>query len=82
MSSSQPFEVDAIIDEGSQKWAIEVKTGPFTGADLKGLFEFTKQYPDFRPLLLCDEKERSTGERLGLETLSWREFLFRLQSPL
>jgi predicted AAA+ superfamily ATPase len=73
----EPFEVDAIIDEGSEKWAIEVKTGPFTGTDLKGLFEFTRQYPEFKPLVLCDEKEKNAAKRLGVESLSWQEFLLR-----
>lgn len=74
----EPFEVDAIIDNGSEKWAIEVKTGSFTSIDLRGLFEFTKQYPEFKPLLLCDETEQETGKRLGIETMPWREFLLRL----
>jgi hypothetical protein len=54
---------------------IEVKTGSISTADLKGIGEFTRRNPGFRPLVLCDEGARSTVERAGLSAMAWREFL-------
>lgn len=71
----EPVEVDAVIHQGSEKWVIEIKTGSYTADDLKGLFAFTKQYPEFRPLILCDEEGIETGKRFGVDALSWRQFL-------
>jgi hypothetical protein len=44
-------------------------------ADLKGLAEFTRRYPRFRPLVLCDEEGRPAVERAGLAAMPWAEFL-------
>lgn len=73
----EPYEVDAIVNDEKSKWAIEVKTGPYSSQDLKGLLEFTSRYPNFKPLVVCDEGQETTAARLGVETVSWREFLLK-----
>jgi len=71
------LEVDAVIDNGESKWAIEVKTGSFGPADLAGLFEFTRQYPEFRPLLLCGGDGLIAAKRFGIQAQAWRDFLWQ-----
>ena len=71
----EPLEIDGVVDGTWGAWAIEVKTGSISAADLKGLAEFTRRYPRFRPLVLCDPEGRSTVERAGLQAMPWPEFL-------
>lgn len=71
----EPFEVDGVIDGSWGAWAIEIKTGSVAPADLKGLGEFTRRYPRFRPLVLCDADARPAVERAGLPSMPWSEFL-------
>ncbi len=70
-------EVDAVIDEADAGLAIEVKTGPYSAADLAGLFAFTKKYPQFKALVLCDEAHVSSAQRLGIDAMPWRQFLLQ-----
>ena len=47
------YEVDfVVIGPENQKWAIEVKTGKTSPAELNGLIAFCKEYPEFEPRLL------------------------------
>ena len=39
----EPFEVDAVIEGNWGKWAVEIKTGAVSPADLRGLTEFTRR---------------------------------------
>ena len=71
----EPLEVDGVLEGDWGKWAIEVKTGAFTSADLRGLVEFTRRNPSFEPLLLCDEARLSGAERLGVPAMTWAKFL-------
>jgi uncharacterized protein len=71
----EPLEVDAVVEGSWGSWAIEVKTGPISSADLKGIGEFTRRHPGFRALVLCDEAARPTAERAGLRAMAWPEFL-------
>ena len=71
----EPLEVDAIVDGSWGHWAVEVKTGGINAARLRGLAEFTKRFPQYRPLVVCDESQRHAVERLGLPACAWREFL-------
>jgi predicted AAA+ superfamily ATPase len=75
----EPLEVDGVIEGSWGAWAVEVKTGPLGAADLRGLFEFTRRHPRYRPLVLCDDADRTAVERLGAAALSWRRFL--LEGP-
>ena len=75
----EPFEVDAVLQGSWGSWAVEVKTGAISASRLRGLSEFTRRHPSFRPLVLCDAKERAAADRLGFEALPWPEYL--LQGP-
>ena len=71
----EPFEVDGVLEGSWGAWAFEVKTGPVEPADLRGLLEFTRRYPTYRPLVLCDAPRRAAVERAGVEAIGWRDFL-------
>jgi len=64
-----------VLDGSWGRWALEVKTGSVSAGDLKGVAEFTRRFPDYRPLVLCDPGARAAVERSGLGWLDWREFL-------
>ncbi len=76
----EPFEVDAVIEGSWGAWAVEVKTGPVSAADLRGLGEFTKRFPKYRPLVLCDARSAVQVGRAGFAALEWQKFL--LQGPV
>ena len=71
----EPLEVDGVIEGSWGSWAVEIKTGNVTTADFRGLFEFTRRFPNFRALVLCDPANRYFAERAGIETMPWRDFL-------
>lgn len=78
----EPHEVDAVLDGSWGSWAVEVKTGAFSGSDLHGLTTFTSRYPAFRPLVLCDRPHVDHARRLGLDAMSWQEFLLGPPPPV
>jgi predicted AAA+ superfamily ATPase len=71
----EPLEVDAVTEGSWGAWAIEIKTGSFSAADLRGLLEFTRRVPKYRPLLVCDPAELPAATRLGVAAKSWQDFL-------
>lgn len=71
----EPLEVDGVIDGTWGSWAIEIKTGAFGTGDLRGLLEFTRRHPSYRPLLICDEASMAAAARAGVEAASWRDYL-------
>jgi hypothetical protein len=71
----EPYEVDGVLEGSWGSWAVEVKTGGFQMHDLKGLLEFVRRYPGFRPLVVCGRLERPTAERAGVPSTTWQEFL-------
>ncbi|MDM7916198.1 MAG: ATP-binding protein [Candidatus Eisenbacteria bacterium] len=73
----EPLEVDAVLEGGWGPWAIEVKTSRYQMADLKGLLEFTRRNPQFRPLVVCDQAGCATASRAGIRAMAWQEFLLR-----
>lgn len=75
----EPLEVDAVLEGSWGSFAIEVKTGAVSTAALRGIAEFTRRHPGYRPLVLCDEAGRGALERAGIETMIWSDFL--LQGP-
>jgi predicted AAA+ superfamily ATPase len=72
---AEPLEVDWVLDGSWGKWAIEVKTGGYRPQDLRGLLEFCRRHPQFRPLLLCNEGDEASGRDGGVRTQSWASFL-------
>jgi predicted AAA+ superfamily ATPase len=71
----EPLQVDAVTEGSWGAWAIEIKTGSFAAVDLRGLLEFTRRAPEYRPLLVCDRDQLPAAERLGVAAQSWQEFL-------
>jgi predicted AAA+ superfamily ATPase len=71
----EPLEVDAVLEGSWGRWAIEVKSGPVDVADLRGLLEFTRRFPRFQPLVVCDDAARGAAQRAGLSAIAWEDFL-------
>lgn len=71
----EPIEVDGLFEGSWGKWAVEVKTGRFQLSDLRGLLEFVRRYPGFRPLVLCTDETRAVAERASLSAIPWQQFL-------
>lgn len=71
----EPLEVDGVIEGSWGRWAVEVKTGPFDTHGLRGLLEFNRRFPAYRPLVLCNPTGKRTAARAAVETMDWREFL-------
>jgi len=71
----EPLEVDGVVEGSWGSWAIEIKTGKVQMNDLKGLLEFTRRHPKFRPLVVCGAKGDAAAESAGIPAISWREFL-------
>lgn len=71
----EPYEVDAVIESRTGKWAIEVKTGAVELRDLRALGEFQARFPGYRPLVLCEPAQIPLVERAGIEARDWRRFL-------
>ncbi len=47
------YEVDfVVIGPENQKWAVEVKVGKTSLAELAGLFEFCKRHSEFEPRII------------------------------
>jgi predicted AAA+ superfamily ATPase len=73
----EPLEIDGVLEGSWGAWAIEVKTGRVSGTDLKGLGEFVRRHPRFRPLVVCDGEARPHAERAGFDAIAWSDFLLR-----
>jgi len=71
----EPLEIDGVFEGRWGSWAVEVKTGRFQMTDLKGLLEFVRRNPQFRPLVICDSADRTTAQRAGVDSMTWQEFL-------
>lgn len=71
----EPLEVDMVVDGVDGKWAIEVKSGEFTSYDLQGLMTFTARHPDYRPLVIGEERFRDQATRAGVAFLRWQDYL-------
>jgi predicted AAA+ superfamily ATPase len=72
---AEPLDVDWVLEGSWGAWAIEVKAGAYRARDLRGLLEFCRLYPGFRPLLLCNEGDEAAGRDAGIRTQSWASFL-------
>jgi predicted AAA+ superfamily ATPase len=77
----EPFEVDGVLEGSWGSWAIEVKTGRISLANLKGLGEFVRRHQKFRPLVVCDDDADPVARRAGFEAIGWRDFLLHGPGP-
>ena len=73
----EPLEIDGVLEGSWGSWAIEVKTGRISMAHVRGLGEFVRRHPKFRPLVVCDDEVRPVAERAGFEAMPWSDFLLR-----
>jgi predicted AAA+ superfamily ATPase len=73
----EPLEVDGILEGSWGAWAVEVKTGPFGPADIRGLLEFVRRFPKYAPLVVCDTEQVPTAERMMIPAMTWQQFLLR-----
>ena len=71
----EPLEVDGVLEGSWGEWAVEVTTGPVRNADLRGLLEFTRRHPRYRPLLVGDPGALISAQRAGIAAITWREYL-------
>ncbi len=71
----EPIEVDAVLEGSWGRWAVEVKTGSVESRDLAGLFEFTRRFPAYRPLLVSGDSGREIADRSRVEWIGWTGFL-------
>jgi len=72
----EPLEIDGVLDGSWGRWAIEVTAGRVTSRELRGLGEFTRRFPEYRPLVVCEPGEQGAAERLGIAAMSWQDFLW------
>jgi hypothetical protein len=72
----EPLEIDGVLDGSWGRWAIEVTAGRVTSRELRGLGEFTRRFPEYRPLVVCEPDEQGPAERLGIAAMSWQDFLW------
>ena len=72
----EPLEVDAVLEGSWGNWAVEVKTGRFTGQELHGLLEFCRRHPSFRPLVITASGNEETARRHDVDAISWEDFLY------
>jgi len=77
----EPYEIDAVIEGSWGRWAIEVKSGQVEESSLRSLGEFTRRFPGYRPLVVCDEEARARVERGGIDAMDWRQFLVHGPTP-
>jgi predicted AAA+ superfamily ATPase len=71
----EPFEVDGVFDGSWGKWAVEVKTGRFDVGALRGLLEFCRGHPAFKPLVISAPGDEEVARRHGIASVSWEDFL-------
>ena len=71
----ETWEVDAVLEGTWGDWALEVKTSRFDSQNLKGLLEFCRRHPRFRPLVITAPGDESIAHRHGLLAVNWKEFL-------
>jgi predicted AAA+ superfamily ATPase len=71
----EPLEVDMVIEGDDGTWAIEVKSGEFTGYDLIGLMTFSARHRDYRPLVIGDERFKDSARKAGVSFIRWQDYL-------
>ena len=67
--------MDGVIQGDWGRWIVEVKTGRYTAADLKGLAVASTKFPEFSPLVICDPGEEEPAEAAGFRSIPWPDYL-------
>src|SRR5438093_2558065 len=73
----EPLEVDGVLEGSWGTWVVEVKSAGFESRDLTGLLEFSRRHSKFRPLVVTRPGDEGRARRLGLQAISWVDFLRR-----
>jgi uncharacterized protein len=71
----EPQEIDAVFQGSWGMWAVQVKTGRFDAQSLRGLLEFCRRHPSFKPLVITAPGDEKSARRHGIESVSWEGFL-------
>lgn len=71
----EPYGVDATLDGSWGRWALEITTGATASGSARGLAEFTRRHPSYRPLLLTEPSRLEEARRTGFEAMPWAQFL-------
>jgi len=71
----EPLEVDGVLEGSWGSWVIEIKSARFESRHLTGLLEFARRHPNFRPLVVTRPGDEGLARRLGLQSMSWVDFL-------
>lgn len=77
----EPFAIAGVLDGSWGRLAIDVKAGRFALPDLRGLGEFTRRFPAFRPLVLCNPRDLDVATGHGVPAMSWQQFLLDGPEP-
>ena len=72
---AEPWEVDGVLQGDWGRWIVEVKTGRYSAADLKGLAVASTKFPAFSPVVICDPGEESPAETAGFRAIPWPDYL-------
>ena len=74
----EPLEVDGVIQGTWGSWTLEIKSsGTIVSTDLKGILEFCRRNPRFRPMIITGAGEGKAGDCFGVTSLTWLDFLQR-----
>lgn len=71
----EPQKIDAVFDGSWGKWAVDVKTRRFGAESFRGLLEFCRRHPPFKPRGSHRPGDEKTARRHGIESVSWEDFL-------
>jgi predicted AAA+ superfamily ATPase len=71
----EPWEVDAMFRGSWGQWLVEVKSGDYGIADLRGLARAAAKFPRFQSIVICDPQKESTAIAAGFKAISWHDFL-------
>jgi hypothetical protein len=71
----EPLEIDAVFEGSWGDWAVEVKTSSFSSHELKGLLEFCRRNPRFRPLVITAPGDERIAHSHGVPAISWKDYL-------
>ena len=67
--------MDAVSEGSWGNWAIEIKTGKFQLNELRGLLEFCRRNPRFRPLVVTSPGNQAVAESAEIASITWPDFL-------
>jgi predicted AAA+ superfamily ATPase len=71
----EPWEVDAVIKGTWGRWLVEVKSGDYGIADLRGLARAAAKFQDFQPIVICNPQKESAAIAAGFKAVSWHDYL-------